>query len=85
MKSIGVFRTTPTTFASETNSHDNFLAMRRQQGPYVKPKVGCITSGQRCAILGATPIVKTLDRVDFGGFVTNDVKSAIRRVRRRCS
>jgi hypothetical protein len=85
MRSIGVFRTTSTTFASETCSHNNSFAsyrsMARNNTPIVKPKVGSISSAQRTALLAISPVSKTLTRVDYGGFVQNDVKSALRRVR----
>jgi hypothetical protein len=85
MRSIGVFRTTHTTFASETNSHDNrfafYRSMARNNAPIVKPKVGSISSAQRTALLAINPVSKTLTRVDYSGYVQNDVKSALRRAR----
>jgi len=85
MRSIGVFRTTHTTFASETNSHDNrfaaYRSMARNNTPIIKPKVGSVSSSQRTALLGIKPVAKTIARVDYGGYVQNDVKSALRRAR----
>ncbi len=85
MRSIGVFRTTHTTYASYTNSHDNrfasYRSMARNNAPIVKPKVGSISSAQRTALLAINPVGKTLNRVDYGGFVQNDVNNALRRVR----
>jgi hypothetical protein len=85
MRSIGVFRTTHTTYASYTNSHDNrfaaYRSMARNNTPVIKPKVGSISSSQRTAMLAITPVGKTITRVDYGGYVQNDVKSALRRAR----
>ena len=85
MRSIGVFRTTHTTFASQTAAHDNSFAsnrsMARNNIPIIKPKVGSISSAQRTALLTISPVSKLLTRVDYGGFVQNDVTNALRRVR----
>lgn len=84
MRGIGVHRGAPhQTFASQTASHDNFMAMsnlmyRAGANLNTKPKIGSLDSSQRTQIL-RTP--SSVGRSDFGGAQLTTVRAAITRVR----
>jgi len=84
MRSVGVHRAAHhQTFASQTASHDNMMAMNNlmyRSGANLnsKPKTGSLDASQRTQLL-RTPASVT--RTDFGGAQTTTVQNAITRVR----
>lgn len=84
MRCIGVHRAAHhQTFASQSASHDNMMAMRNlmyRSGANLqtKPKTGSLDSSQRTQLL-RTPF--NVGRTDFGGVQTTTVRDAITRVR----
>ncbi len=93
MRSIGVFRSDITTFASETNSHDQDFALQREKArQHVREnmiknnkvkKVGNLDSSQRTSIIASDLSKPTMERTAFALKDGNDVKSALSRVRNK--
>jgi hypothetical protein len=86
MRSIGVFRGSAQTLASDTAGHDNFSEMERRMARQrvkanSKPKVGVLSSSQVTQMRAVAPTTKTLDKVNFGGAQTTVVRNALNRVR----
>ena len=83
MRSIGLFRSGTTTLGSNTVSHDSFFASKRSMAIQKTeqnrlPKVGVLDSSQRTSLRVSS--LANL-RTQFATRNTNDVKSALVRVR----
>ena len=86
MRSIGVFRGSAQSLASDTASHNNSSEMDRRLARQnvktnSKPKVGVLSSSQVTQMRAVTPTTQTLGKVNFGGAQTTVVKNALNRVR----
>jgi hypothetical protein len=86
MRSVGVFRGSAQTLASDTAAHDNFSEMERRMARQrvkanSKPKVGVLSSSQVTQMRAVAPTTKTLGKVNFGGAQTTVVRNALNRVR----
>lgn len=86
MRSIGVFRGSAQTLASDTAAHDHFSEMERRMARQnvkanSKPKVGVLSSSQVTQMRANAPTTKTLGKTNFGGAQTTVVRNALNRVR----